>query len=57
MALVAALAAVFLGAVDLTVIATVLPRMVFDLRINTADVDRYIWVVNATCWPTSSRSP
>ncbi len=45
--LVAALAAVFLGAVDLTVIATVLPRMVFDLRINTADVDRYIWVVNA----------
>jgi MFS family permease len=45
--LAAALAAVFLGAVDLTVIATVLPRMVFDLQINTADVDRYIWVVNA----------
>jgi MFS family permease len=45
--LVAALAAVFLGAVDLTVIATILPRMVFDLHINTADVDRYIWVVNA----------
>lgn len=45
--LVAALAAVFLGAVDLTVIATILPRMVFDLQINTADVDRYIWVVNA----------
>jgi MFS family permease len=43
----AALAAVFLGAVDLTVIATILPRMVFDLQINTADVDRYIWVVNA----------
>ncbi|MER3436805.1 MAG: hypothetical protein C4346_03845 [Chloroflexota bacterium] len=43
----AALAAVFLGAVDLTVIATVLPQVVFDLRINTADVDRYIWVVNA----------
>jgi MFS family permease len=46
-ALIAALAAVFLGAVDLTVIATILPRMVFDLHINTADVDRYIWVVNA----------
>jgi MFS family permease len=45
--LAAALAAVFLGAVDLTVIATILPRMVFDLEINTADVDRYIWVVNA----------
>lgn len=46
-ALRAALAAVFLGAVDLTVIATILPRMVFDLQINTADIDRYIWVVNA----------
>lgn len=46
-ALIAALGAVFLGAVDLTVIATILPRMVFDLQINTADVDRYIWVVNA----------
>jgi MFS family permease len=45
--LAAALAAVFLGAVDLTVIATILPQMVFDLQINTADVDRYIWVVNA----------
>ncbi|MEA2532086.1 MAG: hypothetical protein QOG89_3730, partial [Thermomicrobiales bacterium] len=45
--LVAALAAVFVGAVDLTVIATILPQMVFDLQINTADVDRYIWVVNA----------
>lgn len=45
--LAAALAAVFLGAIDLTVIATVLPQIVFDLHINTADVDRYIWVVNA----------
>ncbi len=41
------MAAVFLGAVDLTVIATVLPAMVLDLGVNTADVDRYIWVVNA----------
>jgi MFS family permease len=44
---IAALAAVFLGALDLTVIATVLPRMIVDLRINTADIDRYVWVVNA----------
>jgi EmrB/QacA subfamily drug resistance transporter len=43
---VAALAAVFIGALDLTVIATVLPRIIFDLGVNTADVDRYIWVVN-----------
>ncbi|MGH2560978.1 MAG: MFS transporter [Thermomicrobiales bacterium] len=45
--LVIAMAAVFLGAVDLTVIATVLPAMVLDLGVNTADVDRYVWVVNA----------
>jgi MFS family permease len=45
-ALAAALGAVFVGALDLTVIATILPRMVFDLEINTADIDRYIWVVN-----------
>src|SRR5690349_10409855 len=41
-----ALAAVFLGAVDLTVITTILPKIVVDLQINTADIDRYIWVVN-----------
>ena len=46
-ALLAALFAVFVGALDLTVIATVLPRMISDLGINTADVDRYVWVVNA----------
>jgi MFS family permease len=45
--LASALAAVFLGAVDLTVISTVLPRVVIDLDINTADIDRYIWIVNA----------
>ncbi len=44
--LLAALAAVFLGAVDLTIIATILPTMIGDLGINTADVDRYIWIVN-----------
>lgn len=42
-----ALAAVFLGALDLTVIATILPGMVTDLRINAADVDRYVWIVNS----------
>lgn len=43
----AALAAVFLGALDLTVIATILPGMVTDLRINAADIDRYVWIVNS----------
>lgn len=44
--LAAALLAVFVGALDLTVIATILPRIVSDLQVNTADIDRYIWVVN-----------
>jgi MFS family permease len=43
----AALLAVFLGALDLTVIATILPGMVTDLRVNAADVDRYVWIVNS----------
>ena len=46
-ALGAALLAVLLGALDLTVIATILPGMVIDLRINAADVDRYVWIVNS----------
>ncbi|MGH2617814.1 MAG: MFS transporter, partial [Thermomicrobiales bacterium] len=46
-ALGAALVAVFLGALDLTVIATILPGMVTDLRINAADVDRYVWIVSS----------
>lgn len=41
-----ALLAVFIGALDLTVIATILPRMIVDLEVNSADVDRYIWIVN-----------
>ena len=45
--LAAALTAVFLGALDLTVIASVLPGMVTDLRVNAADVDRYVWIVNS----------
>jgi EmrB/QacA subfamily drug resistance transporter len=43
----AALLAVFVGALDLTVIATILPGMVTDLRVNAADVDRYVWIVNS----------
>lgn len=43
----AALSAVFLGAIDLSIIATILPSIVSDLNINTADIDRYIWIVNA----------
>ena len=46
-ALAAALLAVFLGALDLTVIATILPGMVTDLRVNAADVDRYVWIVTS----------
>lgn len=46
-AIAAALIAVFLGALDLTVIASVLPQMVTDLRVNAADVDRYVWIVNS----------
>lgn len=46
-ALLAGLLCVFLGAVDLTVIATILPKMVSDIGVNTADIDRYIWVVNS----------
>lgn len=46
-ALLAALLAVFIGALDLTVIAAILPQMVVDLRVNTADIDRYVWIVNA----------
>lgn len=42
-----ALTAVFLGALDLTVITTILPGMVTDLRINAADVDRYVWIINS----------
>lgn len=45
--MVAALACVLLGSIDLTVVASILPAMIGDLGVNTADIDRYIWVVNA----------
>ncbi len=44
--LAAALAAVLVAALDLTVISTILPRVVFDLGINAAEIDRYSWVVS-----------
>jgi MFS family permease len=43
----AALLAVLIGAIDLSIIATILPQMVADLHVNSADIDRYIWIVNA----------
>lgn len=45
--LLAALLAVLLGALDLTIISTILPVMITDLRVNAADIDRYVWVVNS----------
>ena len=41
-----ALMAVLLGAIDLTVIAAILPQMVQDAGVNTSDIDRYIWIVS-----------
>ncbi|MBA2467862.1 MAG: MFS transporter [Chloroflexia bacterium] len=45
--MVAALICVLLGSIDLTVVASILPGMIGDLGVNTADIDRYIWAVNA----------
>jgi MFS family permease len=42
----AALICVLLGSIDLTVVAAILPGMIGDLGVNTADIDRYIWAVN-----------
>jgi MFS family permease len=44
--LAAALVAVFVAALDLTVITTILTRIIFDLEINAAEIDRYAWVVS-----------
>jgi MFS family permease len=44
--MVAALFCVLLGSIDLTVVASILPGMIADLGVNTADIDRYIWAVN-----------
>jgi EmrB/QacA subfamily drug resistance transporter len=45
MLVVPALTVVLLAALDLTVIAPILPRMLTDLEINTAEADRYVWIV------------
>ncbi len=44
--LAAAMVAVLVAALDLTVIATLLPKVVFDLGINAAEIDRYSWIVS-----------
>lgn len=44
--LVPALVVVLVAALDLTVIAPILPSILFDLRINTAEADRYVWIVS-----------
>ena len=41
-----ALVVVLVAALDLTVIAPILPRMLLDLQVNTAEADRYVWVVS-----------
>ncbi len=46
-AIVAGLICCFVSAVDLTVIAAILPGMIGDLGVNTAAFDRYIWIVNS----------
>lgn len=42
----AALVAVFVAALDLTVITTILARIIFDLGINVAEIERYSWIVS-----------
>ncbi|HET9015950.1 MAG TPA: MFS transporter [Thermomicrobiaceae bacterium] len=44
--LIPALIVVFVAALDLTVIAPVLPSIIFDLKVNTAEADRYVWIVS-----------
>lgn len=39
------LAVVFLAALDLTVVAPILPRVISDLGISAVDADRYSWIV------------
>ena len=43
--LVPVLTVVFVAALDLTVVAPILPRVISDLKINTVDADRYSWIV------------
>src|SRR6476659_9628652 len=43
--LIPVLTVVFGAALDLTVVAPILPRFISDLNINTVDADRYSWIV------------
>jgi MFS family permease len=43
--LIPVLTVVFVAALDLTVVAPILPRVISDLNINTVDADRYSWIV------------
>ncbi len=45
--LIPVLAVVFIAALDLTVVAPILPSMIFDLDISPVDADRYAWIVLA----------
>jgi MFS family permease len=44
--LAAALVAVLIAALDLTVITTILARIIFDLGINVGEIERYSWIVS-----------
>src|SRR5437588_7543096 len=46
LALLAACAAVFLTALDQTVVVTALPRMITDLQIPVVQLDRAAWIVS-----------
>src|SRR5579884_1153668 len=46
LALVAACAAVFLTAIDQTVVVTALPQMITDLSIGPTQLDRAAWIVS-----------
>ncbi|CAN5172035.1 MFS transporter [soil metagenome] len=43
--LIPVLAVVFIAALDLTVVAPILPSMIVDLDISAVDADRYAWIV------------
>lgn len=43
--LIPVLAVVFIAALDLTVVAPILPAMIIDLDISAVDADRYAWIV------------
>lgn len=47
LAMVTALLAVFVAALDLTVISTILPGMIFDLEISITELDQAAWIVTA----------